>query len=870
MNAPLLRMKLIIPPTHPNLVARPHLYKKLDQALTHPLTLLSAPPGFGKTTLLAAWLSQQALPVVWVSLDEHDNHLSRFITYLNAAFEGIQVDVGRQALAQLASRRKPPLETLITLLSNDLTAVSKDFFLVLDDYQAIESPDIQQVVGALLDPPPPRMHLMITSRSDPSFSLALLRARGQLVELRAPDLRFSPEETKIFFNERMELHLTPGQITALDRRAEGWIAGLQLAAHALQGSQDINGFIEAFTGSHHFLLDYLMEEVLQRQTQSIQTFLLQTSIIKQMNAELADAVTERNDSRQVLDQLEKTNLFILPMDETRNWYRYHHLFADFLQNRVQQSQPDQIAELHRRASCWYEQNGFADESVDHAFAIPDFSLAAKLIEKWGAEMLLRSEDTLVLNWLIRLPEDELRQRPALYIVYANALSGTGRNELAAARLAQVDDDRLDPQTRRWAGVIRAGVAFLNGDLPQAIAYASRTLEMNQTSHDDSASEQDPASCLPILASVAMLADLQVAAGKLHVAAASCRFGIDIANSLAPERARSIFLGPLYLNLAELHYEWDELRAAAQYGAQALESSRAGQNREYEVAALAVLARVKQAQGNPIIALDLMQQARQLVLQRNIAAEVEAITARLANLLIGLGRTAEAAQVLSELPQEAPTNFHPERIFIFHNHTAASRARLLIAQGKFTQAIHWLEALQMHSQAAAELGTLIEALALFALAWYQQGEVAQATTVLARALTLAESEGFVRIFVDLGEPMQGMVSAYSQELVNASEEARPSAGYLDRLFAAFPILLGESGAPKFGIQTAVFEMVEPLSERERLVLQLIMEGLSNQEIAERLVVTVSTVKTHIYNLFGKLGVKSRTQAIARAREYRLVE
>jgi LuxR family maltose regulon positive regulatory protein len=328
------------------------------------------------------------MPTAWYSVDEHDNDLVRFLTYLVSALETVQIDVGRQALDGLSTRRRPSLESVITSLSNDIATIPQDFVLVLDDYHRIELLEIHEAITFLLDSPQPHMHLVIATRADPPLPLARLRARGQLAELRVPDLRFTVNEAAEFLNDRMNLNLVMEQVSALEERAEGWIAGLQLAALSMRGRQDVAGFIQGFTGTHRFILDYLSEEVLQRQTSEIQTFLLQTSLLDQMNASLTDAITGRDDSGQFLMQLEKANLFVIPLDDERQWYRYHHLFADFLRSYLQQSQPEQVPELHRRASAWYAQNGFIHEAVDHTLSVPDFELAACLIEQKGMELVI--------------------------------------------------------------------------------------------------------------------------------------------------------------------------------------------------------------------------------------------------------------------------------------------------------------------------------------------------------------------------------------------------------------------------------------------------------------------------------------------------
>jgi LuxR family maltose regulon positive regulatory protein len=800
--------------------------------------------------------------LVFFGQTRHD--LVRFLTYLVAALQTVQIDVGQQALSGLRTPRKPSLESVMTLLSNDIATIPRDFVIVLDDYHLIELPAIHEALEFLLDPSPPRMHLVIVTRSDPPLPLARLRARSQLAELRVVDLRFTFDEAAEFLNNRMGLNLTMEQVTVLEERAEGWIAGLQLAALSLHGHQDVAGFIQSFAGTHRFILDYLLEEVFQHQNHEIRTFLLQTCILEQMNAALADAVTGRHDSGQSLTQLEKANLFLIPLDDERHWYRYHHLFADFLQSRLQQSQPEQITEMHRQASAWYESNGFISEAVGHALAVPDFDRAVYLVEQIGMELIMRSEDATVINWLTQIPDDQLRQHPVLNIYYATALGGMGRTDLAAARLAQADDMQLDPQARRWVGVIRAGVAFLSGDLPQAIEYAHNALEASKAISHDLPDVQDQSNVLVKLASATMLADLQLAAGQLRAAASSCRYGLEIGNSHAWDSSGAVYLASLYLVFAELSYEWNELHTAEQNAEAAIQNSRLGMNREQEAAALTVLAEIQQAQGDCVGALDSVQRAEQMAQKRNIVAELEAIAAVHVNLLLAQGGIGEAVQLVNGLPPQNPEAFLLQRIFTFRSHLSVSRARLLISQGEFAQAARWLEPLQVQAQAAAETGTLIEILALSALAKNAQGEASQARIALAQALSLAEPEGYVRTFVDLGEEMRLMIAQ-----MNGKQDFQSLNEYINKLLAAFSVAYPETLVTKVGSQNSGLEMIGLLSDRERIVLQLIADGLSNQEIAGRLVVSVSTVKTHIYHIFGKLGVRSRTQAIARARELNLL-
>ncbi len=917
MTSPLLTTKLHIPPVRPNLVARARLISRLDEGLTRPLTLISGPPGFGKTTLLTAWLEQQTLPVAWYSVDERDNDLSRFMAYLVAALETVQPEVGRQALHRLHSRRRPPLESVMTLLSNDIATVPHDFVLVLDDYHLIELQAIHEAMTFLFDRLPPPMHLVIAARADPPLPIARLRARDQLVELRAPDLRFSPEEAVTFLNERMGLHLTPEQIEALDARAEGWVAGLQLAALSMQGRQDIPGFINAFTGSNRFVLDYLTEEVLERQPLEIQTFLLQTSILDQMCASLSDAVAERSDSARILAQLEQANLFVVPLDDARQWYRYHHLFDDLLQSRLHQTHPEQIPELHRRASAWYEQNGFVNEAVDHALAAPDFDRAEYLIKQVAFPLILRSEVTTLLNWIRQIPEDWIQRHPFLSLIHATALVTLGKLELGSARLAQVDDAQLDPQARKIAQLLRAALTLLRADSAQAIESARTALEASEASIAHLTNPPDEFTLVATVYLVVVLVELQIAAGKLNDAVATCRHSLELGSSIAPDSPWAVIIGYIHFELAELLYERNDIAAAEHHATRGLEICRAGRNEELESYALVALAQVKQAQGDVAIALDLTQQAARLVRKRHIASEIRYVAARQIKVLLAQGRLDDAAQVIGELPPEDEIAWFLERGL-----ASVARARWLIARREFASVEELLEQLQGQAHTSAQLGTLIEILALLALVHHGQGDTAQATATLTRALALAAPEGYVRTFVDLGEAMKSMLSDVRVR-IGMDSDGQPLLEYVDKLLAAFPIApletsrksqrsrpvnsipldpAGPSGAgdpaagpagdalrsetlvppaprgatpepgtsgTRAGLLNLESEMAVPLSERELDVLRLIAAGLSNQEIAERLVVTLSTVRTHIYNVYRKLGVRSRTQALARAHKQRLL-
>ena len=471
MPMSLLTTKLYRPPVSPTLVTRPHLIQRLDEGLHlhHRLTLISAPAGFGKTTLLSDWLCHVDRPAAWISLDEADNDLARFLAYLVAALQTLDARIGQAAQAMLQAPQPPALEPWLTSLANDITAYSQPFILVLDDYHAIETPTIHQALAFLLDHPPPQMHLVLASRADPPLPLARLRGRGQLTELHAADLRFTYDETAAFLNKAMALDLSVEQVQALEQRTEGWVTGLHLAALSIQGRSDVPAFIAAFAGSHRYILDYLTEEVLNRQTKEVRDFLLHTSILHRFSSGLCDAVRSGAGSQATLAYLEQNNLFVLPLDDQQRWYRYHHLLADLLRQRLQQEKPDLVPVLHRRASQWYEHQGLMAEAVSHALTPGDFARAAGLIQRAGWRTLTRGEMATILRWMAALPDAFVRSRPRLSLLHAWALAKSGQLDSVEPCLRDVD---LDPSPGE-ASAVRAYVAGVRGTWPAPSSCQSR-------------------------------------------------------------------------------------------------------------------------------------------------------------------------------------------------------------------------------------------------------------------------------------------------------------------------------------------------------------------------------------------------------------
>ena len=514
MSTPILATKLYIPPPRPRVVPRPRLIARLDAGLDGKLTLISAAAGCGKTTLVSAWVTGCGLPTAWLSLDEGDSDSARFLTYLIAALQTVAPAVGQGALAALQAPQPPPPEAILTAVLNDLAALPDGLLLVLDDYHAVDAPAVDQALAFLLQNLPPQLHLVIATREDPSLPLARLRARGQLTELRAADLRFTPDEAAEFLNQVMGLNLAAEDVVMLETRTEGWIAGLQLAALSMQGRTDAAAFIRTFTGSHRFVLDYLVEEVLLRQPERVRSFLLQTSILDRLSGPLCDAVTVQEGSGDVLEELDRGNLFVVPLDDSRQWVRYHHLFAEVLQARLLRELPDRAPVLHRRASEWYERNALPSAAIRHALAAQDFERAARLIEMETSMLRDASQEALWKSWVQALPAEQVRARPVLIVYYALALL-PAELDAAEARLqdaerwlqpaaglrerSAVAADEADPATgggergqsqgmvvvnqeefRSLPGtisIVRAYRAGALGDLPGALRYARQALDL---------------------------------------------------------------------------------------------------------------------------------------------------------------------------------------------------------------------------------------------------------------------------------------------------------------------------------------------------------------------------------------------------------
>jgi LuxR family maltose regulon positive regulatory protein len=914
MSTPILATKLFIPPPRPKIVLRSRLIERLNEglALGRKLTLISASAGFGKTTLVSEWVATGERPVAWLSLDEGDNDLARFMVYLTVALQTIEAKLGAGVVDALQSPQPPSVEALLTALLNEITTLPNNFILILDDYHAIDSKPVDQALAFLLEHLPPQMHLVIATREDPHLPLARLRVRGQLNELRTADLRFTPAEAAEFLNQMMGLNLSAEDIAALETRTEGWIASLQLAAISMQGHKDTTSFIKSFTGSHHFVLDYLVEEVLGQQSESIQTFLLCTSILDRLCGSLCDAVlgSPSASGQETLEYLEHANLFIVPLDNERRWYRYHHLFADVLRMHLKAKQPDQVSALHRRASEWYEHNGSTDNVIRHALAAGDFERAARWIELVWSAMGRSYQSSTWLGWVKTLPDELVRLRPVLTVWYAYALVGSGEMEASETRLKEagrwldttadmagmvVDDDAEFHRLPGMIALLRAAQALARGDMPETVKHAQRALDL--APEDDYLMLGGAASQLGLAAwasgdldtairltaegaanvrlagylsqaigGTIVLADLQIIQGRLHEAMTTYERGLQ----WAMEPGAPVLPGAadMYVGMSALQREHNDLKTATQHllTSQALGELAGLPQNPYRWRA--AMARIREAQGDPDGALDLLDQAERLY-DGAFSPNVRPVATRKVRVWLAQGRLSEALGWARE--QGLSVEDELSYLYEFDHITLA---RLLLARyqsdradGSISGVMGLLERLLKAAEEGGRMGSVIEILVLQALAYHAQGDLPAALLPLERALALAKPEGYVRMFLDEGSRMMQLLREAS------AREIMPD--YTDKLLAAFeaekqPVLAASPGKSEDKPDLPPAEpLIDPLSQRELKILQLIAQGLSNREIGERLFLALDTIKGHNRKIFDKLQVQSRTEAIARARELGLL-
>ncbi len=913
MAAPLLATKLYRPTPRSSGVLRPRLIAQLNNGLDRSLTLLAAPAGSGKTTLLSQWLAEGTWPVAWLTLDDDDRDPVRFMAYMVAALQTVVPQLGNQLLTTLLAPQPPPIAAMLTTLINELATLAQPVVLVLDDYHRVHSPPVDQILAQLLAHMPPRLHLVIATRENPQLALASMRARGQLSELRAVDLRFTLAEATTLLNQAMGLDLAPAAIATLEARTEGWAAGLYLVALSLRGRSDIADFLHSFSGSHRFVLDYLLEEVLARQPVAMRRFLLYTSILDRLCGALCDAVVADPAiaGSATLDAIERANLFLVPLDDERRWYRYHHLFGELLRQRLGQ-EPDlpgeHIAALHARASAWYEVHGLELEALQHAAAAADPVRLARLAELSWQRMDSTFQSVAWRRWVQQLPAAFLHDRPVLSTQYAWAHLDAGDLEASevylrnaerwldasrALRSAEpvvvVAEEQLHTLPVRIA-LARSYLAQAQGDLAATVHYAGLALDpahaaepllraqaevllgfAHWSAGDLDAAYQAIAGWVEhtrqtgqlafALASAFGMAEIRIAQGQLREAARIYRQFLQLA---PPDDEAMRQAAPhLHLGLALLAHEQGNDVAAARELQASHECSLQASLIDWPFRWCLAQARLQESAGAWGGALDLLDEAGRLYV-RNPVPDLRPIAAIKARLFLRQGNLAPAMAWAAAQGLAATDELSYLREF---EHMTFARVLLARAQHETGEpgerlldaALRLLARLLAAAEAGGRSGSIIEILLLRSLAYAALGDVQRALVSLAQGLALAAPEGYVRLFIDEGPPLMRLLAAFHSA---GSRQPAVLRGYCEQLLVAAryrPAGTAQASASATGEQAI---LLEPLSAREREVLQLIAEGLSNQELAARLHISLHTVKVHTRNIYGKLGVTSRTQAVAR--------
>jgi LuxR family maltose regulon positive regulatory protein len=891
---PLLNTKLYIPQLRPDLVQRPHLIDRMNKGIYNKLTLISAPAGFGKTTLVSEWIYQSEIPITWISLDKGDNDPRQFFHYLIAALQNIDSVIGQAALTMLQSPQLPRIESVMTSLIEEITDIPNDFIIVLDDYHSIDTKSVHSIIEFLLDHLPTQMHLVLTTRVDPPLPLARLRGRNQLTEFRATDLCFSLDEASEFFNKFKNLELSNHDISILESRTEGWIAGLQLTALSMQRHHDIPAFISSFAGDDRHIVDYLAEEVLNLQPESVKNFLLQTSILSQLSESLCNFVINREDSQKILDELEKANLFIIPLDDKRHWYRYHHLFADLLHHRLNQDHQKHLPVLHHRASEWYEKNGFNNEAIEHALLSKDIEQATRLIEEhidafWqtGAHSNLRS-------WLEELPDEIIISKPHLCIFRAWDLFATGQQD-ASEQVLQKAENELDQCTRvanktilperdqqicsfrGRASAIRAWMAAYRADAQGIIQHSSLALKYlpeqdltwrsaaaitlgdayfikgdyyaaNQA-RSDAMEANKSAGNIYLFMNVSVKKALTLKArGLLRKVIEICIQRMDLANE--KRMAQTDVVGWLLTTWADVLAEKNNLDEALDLVNRGVRLTESGGDVVMLGWSYICLMRVLFSRGDYTGVESVIQKMENIAKDITVPPWLMNLkTVWQARTWLTQNKLDEASQWLSRCgidPKIEPTYMGGLEYIAL--------ARILLALGRWNETTTVLHRMFESAKSGGDTTRMIEIKIVLALAYQAGDETDKAMTALLQALAIAKPEGFIRIFVDEGPPIAKLL----EDILN--NEADAPKAYIKKLLSAFRL-------SKFvKIDDGV---VEHLSKRELDVLKLIAAGLSNIKITEELYLSLNTVKTHIRNIYSKLDVHNRTEAAVKARELDLI-
>jgi LuxR family transcriptional regulator, maltose regulon positive regulatory protein len=900
MSSPVIATKILIPPRRAQRVNRRRLIDRMNASLPLRLTLVSAPAGFGKTTLASEWAAASDRPIAWLSLDEAEGDPGRFLVYVVSALQSVVPGLGGAILGRLQNPDPPPTELVLADLVNEIAQTQQELALVLDDYHLVDSRPVDAALAFLLDHLPPQVHVVIAAREDPQLPLARYRSRGQLAELREADLRFTPAEAAEFLNQVMGLHLSGQDVAALESRTEGWIAGLQLAALSMQGLPDTAGFIQSFTGTHRFVLDYLLEEVLYRQPESIQDFLLCTSILERLCGPLCDAVRPEAaaSGQDTLEALERANVFVVPLDQERRWYRYHHLFAGLLQDRLARTQPDRVASLHQRAGDWFARNDVPDAAVRHALAGRDWGRAADVIEQFTDEWPMRTGVTTTLGWLESMPAQLRLDRPGLGLTYAWSLLMDGQLDRAEQFLGQLTPlVKSEPHHLGETYAIRVVIAANRRDIPAVVALADDALSLiprteasprsrilislgvalSETGGDlEGAKRAFREACelgqavsppslvgnapLPLTA-LAYLAEIEWLQGNLREAMRMYDQALELAARWGGQS--SIALSLVQLGRAGLLYEWDDLEGAALAIQEGIRIGEAWSNARVLVPCLGLSAAVAQALGRWEEARAAIRRAERLAKEAPSSPLIQASLA-VHQLTMSLAEADWRVVARWQEHYDAESPAIPARL---DGALAIALARAWIARFQHRGEDATLRrARSLVGPAAARaqrdgLGLHVtRLLVLDALVLDEEGEAHAALVSLRRALELAAPEHYQRSFVDLGRPAEVLV----RRALDSETLSEATTGYVRGLLSRFrPTPPAESSPARADLP------VERLTQREMEVLQLIAEGLSNREIGERLFLALSTVKGHARIIFDKLQVRRRTEAVARAREMGLL-
>ena len=898
-----LTTKLYLPPARQTLVDRPGLLERLKEGLQGKLTLVSAPAGFGKTSLVAAWRKQCETPLAWISLDEEDNEPRRFLDYLIGALQMVDGDLGDESAELLHQSATPPLKVVLTSLLNEINAYDKEFVVAFDDYHVITEHDIHEALSFLIEKLAPHAHALIATRSDPPFPLGRLRARGELKELRASDLRFGTTEATAFLNDVMKLELKPHDVMALEERTEGWIAGLQLSALTLQGRENRSEVVKEFAGDNRFVLDYLLEEVLNCQTEQVQDFLLRTSVLTRLNGSLCDALTADHTGHEMLEQLERANLFLIRLDSRGEWFRYHHLFADLLRLKLKQKQPGAIRELQIKASQWCEKNNLAEEAINYALAAQDWDRALNLIEPIAFQIISFGGFERLKLWIEAIPESVFRSRHLVFQFYIPTLLyneefdrlekylqilEVAEPEAVRARLMSVVWSSRSliaaarSQPERAEECSRKAAEFLlPDDLTQRAVVAQTRVRAASIRGDTQEMEKLLGLALPAYREAGHLIFqvwAQMALGVTRIMQARLREGAEwlqkaqqFARERLPTRPQTLLYS--YTFLCEVYREWNDLETAKSYLNDALTLIRQTGRESYpgylteSVKSLALMLDLcdDRAQADALI-----QQALQRVRRYGNEAVEKQLEALKAFLVLHRGGEMSAVNLWAETcglsAEDKPVYLKEFSHLVF--------ARWLIVTGKAKQALPLLNRLLIAAQEGIRQHAAIEILILQARAQHDLSNDIEAIKSLEKALTLAQPESFVRTFVDEGEPMSKLLLELLKQKGKRWETEKPE---LLRYVVKLKDFFGSSApVPTARIATTTeteplpwWYAEDPLSERELEVLQHVAKGLSNQEIADKLFLSAGTVKRHMSNIYEKLDVHSRTQALERARTIKVL-